>query len=337
MIRAIAFVTLLAAAADPAAAGISSAPAKVPTLKSAATVSGDLVRIGDLIDNAGATADKPIFRSPDLGTTGSVSVRQVLDAVRPYHMFLIDTGDIAAVEVTHAARTIEAAEIEASIQRAFAGRFGLGDATNIAMTLDIPARPVTIEASATGDLAVTAIAVDSRSNRFDITLTLPGGRGAPRTLRFTGTVVEMVTAIVTTRALTRGETIKVSDLMTERRPKGEVGPEGLADASDALGLSVRQGVRSGQPLRRTDLMKAELLHRDETVTLVYEVPGILITTQGKALESGSEGDLISVLNVQSKRTIQGVVTGPNRVSIMPATARVSSEAAAAAPRNVASR
>jgi flagella basal body P-ring formation protein FlgA len=79
-------------------------------------------------------------------------------------------------------------------------------------------------------------------------------------------------------------------------------------------------VRPGQPLRRTDLMKPQVVHRDDNITLVYEVPGIMLTTRGKALEGGAEGDVINVLNVQSKRTIQGTVIGPNRVNILVSTA-----------------
>ena len=45
-----------------------------PRLKSQATVSSDIVRIGDLVENAGAAADTPIFRAPDLGQTGAVPV-----------------------------------------------------------------------------------------------------------------------------------------------------------------------------------------------------------------------------------------------------------------------
>ena len=51
------------------------------------------------------------------------------------------------------------------------------------------------------------------------------------------------------------------------------------------------------------------------MTLVYEVPGITLTVRGKAAEGGAEGDVISVLNEQSKRTVQGVVVGPGRVII----------------------
>ena len=42
-----------------------------------------------------------------------------------------------------------------------------------------------------------------------------------------------------------------------------------------------------------------------------------MTTRGKAIESGGEGDVLKVLNAQTNRTLQGVVTGPGRVDIGP--------------------
>src|SRR3569833_4620889 len=59
----------------------TSAPPR-PVLKAEATVTGDLVRIGDLIENAGMIAGEPIFRSPDLGMTGMVPATAVVEAVR---------------------------------------------------------------------------------------------------------------------------------------------------------------------------------------------------------------------------------------------------------------
>ena len=43
--------------------------------------------------------------------------------------------------------------------------------------------------------------------------------------------------------------------------------------------------------------------------------------RGKALEGGTEGDVVNVLNLQSKRTVSGVVTGRGQVSIAVATPR----------------
>ena len=54
----------------------------------------------------------------------------------------------------------------------------------------------------------------------------------------------------------------------------------------------------------------------------------MLTMRGKALEAGAEGDIINVLNVQSKRTVQATVTGPGRVTVAAAAPRI---AAAVAP------
>ena len=60
------------------------------------------------------------------------------------------------------------------------------------------------------------------------------------------------------------------------------------------------------------------MQRDQNVVLVYEAPGIYITMRGKALENGTEGDVVNVMNLQSKRTLSGTVIGRGQVSISPA-------------------
>ncbi len=63
------------------------------------------------------------------------------------------------------------------------------------------------------------------------------------------------------------------------------------------------------------------MQRDQSVTLIYETPGLYLTIRGKALDSGTEGDVVNVLNLQSKRTVSGVVTGRGQVSVAVATPR----------------
>src|SRR6476620_9003905 len=68
-----------------------------PALKAEATVVGELVRIGDLIENPGAVADVAIFRAPDLGQTGSVPASRVIDAVLTHHIIGLDTRGLTEV------------------------------------------------------------------------------------------------------------------------------------------------------------------------------------------------------------------------------------------------
>jgi flagellar basal body P-ring formation protein FlgA len=337
MIRALAFalaVTVGVTVAFPAAAQQSaSAVPATPVLKRSVTVSDDVVRIGDLIENAGEAADTPIFRSPDAGTTGAVSLQQVLDAIRPYHIYRLDTQNLAAVEVTRTGRTVDVGAIEARIAATFAGRYGFGDAKDLRVTLDGMVQPITVDNAAPVDLVLVGASLEPRSGRFEIVFEVPGAQTLRRTLRLSGSIVETVQTEVLTQPVARGEVIKASDIALERRPKSEVAGDPIASADEAVGRAVRQAMRAGQALQRTQLMKPELVHRDDSITLVYEVPGIMLTTRGKALEPGALGDTISVVNIETKRTLQGLVSGPNRVTIVATTARIST----ALPQTVASR
>ena len=75
-------------------------------------------------------------------------------------------------------------------------------------------------------------------------------------------------------------------------------------------------------LKLADLGKPDLVQRDDSVTLIYETTGLYLTMRGKALDGGAEGDTVSVLNLQSKRTVSGVVIGRGQVAIAVAAPRL---------------
>src|SRR3954468_21553569 len=102
-----------------------------PALRASVTVTGDLVRIGDIIDNAGSAAQIAIYRAPDLGTTGSLPVAQVLNALRSHQVIGVDTRDLREISVTRLARTLEGKDIGQQIARTLERKNGLGDAANL--------------------------------------------------------------------------------------------------------------------------------------------------------------------------------------------------------------
>jgi flagella basal body P-ring formation protein FlgA len=286
-----------------------------PRLKELVAVSSEIVRIGDLVENAGAAADVPVFRAPDLGQTGAVPVSRIDEALRPYDVTGIDTGGLSEVVVTRLSRALTGKDVTDRIARAFAGQYGFGDAQNLAVILDREIRILHVEPSVAGDLVVARMNVEPRTGRFDIAFDLPGSTLSRRVpLRFTGTVTETVEAATLTRALRIGEVVKASDVAVERRPKTELRGEGISP-DQAIGMAAKTALRTGQALRTDDLIKPQIVQRNEAVTIYYEVPGIMLTVRGKATEAGALGDVVGVLNIQSNRTIQATVIGPGRVSI----------------------
>jgi flagella basal body P-ring formation protein FlgA len=313
---------LVASSAATAFAQVRNDVIAAPVLRADVTVSGDLVRIGDVIDNAGTSALIAIYRAPDLGTTGSLPTAQVISALRAHQVIGVDTRDIRQISVTRLARTLEGKDIELQIARALEHKSGLGDAANLSLTFDRDVQDLKLEASNSGALQVAASRFEPRNNRFDVTLEIAGdGVSTPTRLRFTGTAVETVEAAVLARGVERNEVLKSSDVVIERRPKAEVGND-IAPRDRAVGMQARKQLRAGQALRVADLAKPDLVQRDQSVTLIYESTGLYLTIRGKALEGGTEGDVVNVLNLQSKRTVSGVVSGRGQVSISVATPRL---------------
>jgi flagella basal body P-ring formation protein FlgA len=293
-----------------------------PALRASVTVSGDVVRIGDLIDNAGTAAQIAVYRAPDLGTTGSLPTAQVLAVLRAHQVIGVDTRDIRDVQVTRLARTLEGKEIEHLVARALERKNGLGDAANLSLAFDRDVGDVRLDASNSGAMLPISSRYESRSGRFDVTFEIANTDvSAPTRLRFTGRAVETVEVAVLTRDVERNDVLKSSDVVTERRPKVEVGND-PASRDRAVGMQSRKQIRAGQALRVLDLAKPDLVQRDQSVTLIYESAGLYLTIRGKALDGGTEGDVVSVLNLQSKRTVSGVVIGRGQVSITVATPRL---------------
>ena len=286
-----------------------------PVLRASVNVAGEVVRIGDVVDNAGNAAQIAIYRAPDPGTTGSLPTAQLLATLRAHQVIGVDTRELAAISVTRLARSIEQTEIEREVARALERRSGLGEAANLSLTFDRDVQTLQLDASANGALQPAAVRYDTRSGRFDVSFEIASDTNAvPVKLRFTGSVVETVEAAVLARSVERNEVIKASDVLIERRPKAEVGND-AASRDNTVGMQARRQLRAGQALRVTDLAKPDLVVRDQNVTLIYESGGLYLTIRGKALEGGTEGDAVNVLNLQSKRTVSGIVVGRGQVSV----------------------
>lgn len=320
---------LLAAAARPALAQSRDDIIAAPVLRADVTVTSDVVRIGDVIDNAGPASQIAIYRAPDLGTSGKLPVAQVLAALRAHQVIGVDTKDLSEISVTRLSRTLESKDIETQVALALERRNGLGDAGNLMLTFDRDLQTLQLEASNSGALQPLSARFEPRSGHFDVTFEIGNATGgAPTRLRFTGTAVETVEAAVLARGVERNEVLKSSDVIVERRPKAEVGND-VASRNRAVGMQARRQLRAGQALRVADLAKPDLVQRDQAVTLVYQSDGLYLTIRGKSLEGGTEGDMVNVLNLQSKRTVSGIVTGRGQVSVSVPSPRLPEPEAAA--------
>jgi len=301
--------------------GAAVAQTAAPALKASVTVTSDVVRIGDLVENAGPVAGVPVFRAPDLGTTGAVATDRIVDAIRPHQLIGIDTRGLAEVIVTRASRAIPTQEISERVAQALAGQYGFGEARHIMINFDHDVRTLQVEPDVTGDLQVLALSYDLRTARFDVTFDLPASVELRRqSAHYAGTAIETVDAVAVEHPVEHGQVLKASDLTVLRRAKSE--DEAITDIDTVVGMAARHQLRPGQPLHSPDLMKPEIVQRNDTVTIVYAAPGLTLTLRGQAQESGALGDTIGVLNAESKRVVQAKISAPDRVTVSAITTHV---------------
>lgn len=299
----------------PAIAGAAASSAPVPVMKAEATVTGDAVKIGDLFDNAGAAATIPVFHAPELGASGTIQTHRIIEAAREHGLSHFDTRGLNEVVILRAARTISVAELEQAVTEAAARHLGLNNPDDVSIRFDRDVRALYVEPNAVEAPRVTRFYFDPYSQRFEGIAEVPGSLALrKRPVRLSGTLVETAEIVLPARALPRGEIIRASDIVVERRPRAEIASDALTNPASAIGQAARRALRAGQSLRPSDLMKPDLVGRNDMVTILFEAPGITLTARGKALTAGAEGETVSVLNPQSKRVLQAVVAGPGLVT-----------------------
>lgn len=316
------------APAQTAAPASERAPAAVPAaaaklkLKPDLTLSRDIVSFGDVIIGLSPQdAALPAFRAPALGETGTIQVGRIVEAAVKQGLLRdaldLDGQGVAQVVVTRAARRITGVDVEAAVKSALLERFGV-DGRAFALLLDGGAPSVVVEPELTGDLAALDLNYDARTRRVTGRLTMPGSAATRlKPVRVSGQLVETADVVVPLRTIARGETLTPGDVTIERRPREAQFNDVLGEMKAAVGKVAKRALMAGSVLRSGDVQREEVIGRGDIITLFYEGRGIAISLRGRANEAGAVGDVISVTNPQSKRVLQGTVTGPGRVNVSP--------------------
>ncbi len=291
------------------------------SLRSEVSVASDTVKLGDFIDGVGVNGVVPVFRAPDIGTSGSVPVQHILDIARKHGITNIDVRGLTEVRVVRLSRVIPLAEMEERIANRIAGELSVSDPSSISIVFDRSTRPAHIEPTGTGDLVLSRLRHDPVTGRFDAHFEVTGSALSRVNggIRLSGTARETFNVVVATRPMQRGELFKDGDLTVEKRIRLEGQPPQPSDSvimlSQAKGKAARKAILAGRPLRGEDLMRPEIVEKNAGVMITYELPGMQLSVRGKAMEAGAQGDTIEVQNLQSKKNIQAEVVSANRVVV----------------------
>lgn len=302
MIRLAAF--LLALAAAPALGAV--------TARDRVSVEQDTIMLGDVFD--GVPADKaaiPVMKSPAPGQRTMLDTSVLSTLSQAHGLGWAPTGATRTV-VERTGQEVPRDAVIAALTAALAKQ---GMPAGAELSLDNDRQQFVLPAGSRATVSVSQVRYDPAQGRFQAMVSMPANDPNAESQRVSGRVAQMVEIPVLGRTVIAGETIRERDLDVQRIPATQVTRAIMTDSARIVGRTARRTLVSGQPLKAADLNVTHLVAKNAMVN-VRVVSGTLnLVMQGKALDDGAEGDQVRVVNTRSNRTVQGVVTGPNLVTV----------------------
>lgn len=293
-------------------AAVAQEAAMPALLRGAVTVDDDVIRLGDLFDGAMASPEIAVARAPAPGESVVLDARWLAAVARAHNVAWRPTSRFDQSVVSRSSQLVGTEAIRAVLVGELAARGATGD---LDIQFDGQAPTLKLPVDVAPDIAVQQLNFDAQSGRFSATIVAAGNGIVAVRAALTGRAFTLTEVPVPVRRLLPGEIIRDGDIEWVQVHADRVTAAIAVDPSQILGRAPRRPIRAGEPIRANDLQIATMLKRGTMVTMVLETPQVLITTQGRAMEDGAEGQLVNVMNTSSNRVVKATVVDATTVAV----------------------
>ncbi len=304
-------------------AGVPAMADARPVLRSQVMTLSEIVTVGDFYSNAGSLASEPLFRSPDMGTSGNVAADLVAERARDAGLKMAGTDGLRSVVVYRGATKLNRDQLTGLVRDALIGRNAGLDAASLDIRLIQAPREVLADPQVTDPVRIDGVDWLQSSGQFTVRATVAVEHGT-EPLTLTGVATEMVDVVALGQPMRRGDILREEDLLTIRLARSKVPSGALSDPAEVVGMEARSSLRANAPLSRKDFQRPILISRGDKITISFEMAGMKLTSRAKAMDDGAKGDVIDVMNLQSRRIVPATVTSRGRVRVFAANPVVAS-------------
>lgn len=113
-------------------------------------------------------------------------------------------------------------------------------------------------------------------------------------------------AFTNASSLVASEVIRAGDVVTAANASAENGDAASMDTA-MIGREARRTIYAGQAITADNTRPVRLVTRNQTVTLKYVSGGLEISTTGRAMGEAALNEPVTVMNLQSRKLVQGIV------------------------------
>lgn len=289
-----------------------SLPKSNVTLRSAILVEDGIIRLGDLFENAGEYADAEIAYAPQPGKRAVFDARWLYRVARAYKLSWRPLSLKTRAVVERTSQEINRDEIEDHMVAALRD-YGLKG--EIDVELSHRSLQVFVAANQSTSIGIEGLSVNQSTGRFNATLVTSIGSPDSRRIRLTGRVHKMQSLPVLSKQLSRRDIIRKHHIEWRNVRTRKIRQGTITDANELIGMAAKRLIRAGEPVRTNQIQRPQLVTKGSIVTIFLKIANMNLTAQGRAMENGSKGDVIRIVNSQSKKVVEAKVTGANSVRV----------------------
>ncbi|MDC9824414.1 flagellar basal body P-ring formation chaperone FlgA [Devosia sp. ZB163] len=293
---------------------LSTTAHAAPVLKAEVSVNRPVITVGDMFDDAGLLAERALFRAPEPGTTGIVSLEAVRSAAARAGLTDYAQDGVLNVRVERQAAIVDAAALSELIRADLAtrgllqpgveveARFDSSDLTFKAENVAVPAALSSLQYQPNGSTFAARFQIEGIEMPIDVN----------------GRIDLMVEVPHLASSLKAGATITPADLEMKRVPLAFVGQTGIESFDDLVGKQMRRTSRAGVMLKAADVTEPVIVKRNTQVTVLLHTGPMTLTMIGQSLADASTGQPVQVMNPVSRKILNGVATAEGTVEVVTA-------------------
>ena len=121
--------------------------------------------------------------------------------------------------------------------------------------------------------------------------------------------------VVSNHLLRRHYTITEGDIRLENMNLAELSANVVTDPLEVIGKRTKRAIDPNLPLKLNFLEVPPLVRRGDLVTIVAESDTLKITTQGIVSENGCKGEMVRVINTNSRKDVYARVVDSRTVAV----------------------
>ncbi|MCG6939200.1 MAG: flagellar basal body P-ring formation protein FlgA [Gammaproteobacteria bacterium] len=121
--------------------------------------------------------------------------------------------------------------------------------------------------------------------------------------------------IVSAQQLQKDTILTAADIKQEKHDLADLSYGYFENSKDVIGMKLKRHVLAGTALTPAMLSKRQIVSRGQNVTIYAQSGSMVVRMTGKALDNGAVGERIKVMNIKSRKKLEGIITSTGEIEV----------------------